>query len=384
MTSAPCFDRVLVIVFPARGDVLLATGLIRGIKRQHPEAQIDVLTQTGQGDVLIGNGDVRNVIETKRGASHREGYAYVRSIWNKYDITISTSASDRAALYTYFGSRYRVSILPHESINRWKRWLHHEYVTLDAETHTLAEIAALGEKIGLEHCLEVVPPRDAKADARLDEVLPGWRERPFAVLHPTPREAYKRWHKEGWRELAAALEAEGLDLVVTGSNAPAERAYLDELLSVLPPSTRDVAGALSLGQMTALLEHSRLYVGVDTLVGHLAASVNAPSVVVFGPTKPSKWAPWPYGRTSREQPHARVGSARAGNVFIVQGTADCVPCDRLGCLGRPDSHSDCLDQLGAHRVLSACREMLRWSAARFGDACASPAACGATQDAAEG
>lgn len=355
--SAPLrLDRVLVIVFPARGDVLLATALIRGVKRAHPTAQIDVLTQLGQGDVLHGNPDVRRVIETQRAAPLRLGARYCLSLWRRYDVALSTSASDRALLYALAAARYRVSVLSPR--NRWHRFLYQRSVAFDPLLHTVLANARVGALVGVQDCLEVVPPRDPDAGERLDALLPGWRERPFAVLHPTSREAYKRWHAGGWAGLAADLARRGLDLVVTGSDVPGERSYLDELVPRLPASTRDLAGLLTLGQMAELLARCRLYVGVDTLVSHLAASVDAPSVVIFGPTRASKWGPWPYGRTARTPPHAPVGSGRAGNVYVLQGVDDCVPCDRLGCLGHPDSYSECLDTLGVDRALAACEEML--------------------------
>jgi len=48
---------------------------------------------------------------------------------------------------------------------------------------------------------------------------------------------------------------------------------------------------ISLPRLAAFLAESWLYVGSDSGVSHLAASVGIPTVVVFGPTDPQVWAP---------------------------------------------------------------------------------------------
>ena len=53
---------VLVVVTRRVGDVLLATPLIRSLKRAWPEAAIDVLVFEGTEGVLAANPDIRRVI----------------------------------------------------------------------------------------------------------------------------------------------------------------------------------------------------------------------------------------------------------------------------------------------------------------------------------
>jgi heptosyltransferase-3 len=71
-----------------------------------------------------------------------------------------------------------------------------------------------------------------------------------------------------------------------------------------------------------------------------------------------RWGPWPQHWPPTENPWALRGSARHGNVWLLQGEGDCVPCRQEGCERHVDSHSDCLVNLGTQRVKMAAAEML--------------------------
>ena len=61
--------RILVVVTRRIGDVLLATPVIRSLRRHWPEAAIDMLVFRGTEGVLAGNPDIRRVL-TKIGRAH--------------------------------------------------------------------------------------------------------------------------------------------------------------------------------------------------------------------------------------------------------------------------------------------------------------------------
>ena len=160
------------------------------------------------------------------------------------------------------------------------------------------------------------------------------------------------------------LQARGLAVVLTGGAGAEERSYLDAAAAALPAGVHSVAGRLRLGHLSLLLEHCALYAGPDTVSTHLAAAVGAPTVAIFGPTNPLKWAPWPRDYAGPQPPFARIGTQRAGNVFLVQGPGKCVPCQAQGCERHRWSRSDCLDQLEGMAVIAASEQMLDHGGAR--------------------
>ncbi len=116
-------------------------------------------------------------------------------------------------------------------------------------------------------------------------------QKPMVGLHPGGKEPSKRWPAERFAQVADRLAGETeAQVVVTGSREELEIAHRAAAL-VRSGRARVVAGETSLGGLAALLARMRLLVTNDTGPSHLAAALGVPSVVIFGPTDPRRWAP---------------------------------------------------------------------------------------------
>jgi ADP-heptose:LPS heptosyltransferase len=110
------------------------------------------------------------------------------------------------------------------------------------------------------------------------------------VLHPGAAAVARRWPAARFAEIAAALHADGHEVLVTGSAA--ERELAREVASTAGlPESAVLAGRLALLELVALIADCRLVVCGDTGVGHVATATRTPSVLLFGPTPPSRWGP---------------------------------------------------------------------------------------------
>lgn len=345
-------ESVLVIVTRRIGDVLLATPVVRALKCAWPQSAVDMLVFSGTAGFVAGHGDLRRVIEVSPKTTWREHGRLLRTIGRRYDLALSLVPSDRPTLYAFIAGKRRAGLLVDTRKHLWKRALLDAWVPFDGEgTHTVSMHLALLEAVGVAPASGVCVDWTA-ADARLaDERLAPLGGARFAVLHPYPRFRYKMWHEAGWIELAQWLEARGLRVVLTGGSDAAERAYVARLAAAMPRAL-DLAGALTLGGVSRVLAQAAVYVGPDTAVTHAAAALGVPTVTLFGPSDPVKWAPWPQGGTAAS-PWQRHGDQRRGNVTLVQGRASCVPCLKEGCERHVDSASACLTELPAARVIAA-------------------------------
>jgi heptosyltransferase-3 len=99
-------------------------------------------------------------------------------------------------------------------------------------------------------------------------------------------------------------------------------------------------------------------VGTDTVITHMAAALGVPTVALFGPSNPVKWGPWPKGYCREGSPYVMRGTQRAGNVILLQGNGECVPCREEGCDRHIGSFSRCLLELSADEVIRAVEEGL--------------------------
>lgn len=350
---------VLVICTRRIGDVLLATPVLRSLRRAWPEAQIHALVFAGTEGVLKANPDLDSIITVPARPSLGEHLKLLARLRRRYDLALSLLTGDRPTLYAWIAGRRRGGMVS-AAKESWKSRLLQVRVPFDdLDTHTVRMNLQLVEALGIPAHADVVVSWSPADESVLDEIVAApLRVRPYVVLHPFPKFNYKMWHLPGWVELVRWLERRGLKVFLSGSGAADERAYCEEIARQSGGSALNLAGMLSLEQLGALLSRAGLYVGPDTVVTHMAAAVGVPTVALFGPSNPVKWGAWPRGVDPRSNPWQRVGSQAAGNVRLVQGETHCVPCMFEGCGRNEASFSDCLQHLPARRVIQAAEALL--------------------------
>ncbi len=349
--ALPARPKVLVITLRRLGDVLLTTALIRTLRRGYPTACIDMLVFAGTEGILAGNPDIDRIETIAPRARVGEQLALLRRIARHYDLAVATHTGDRPTMLAFAAASWRAGLVPAEGGGGWwKRRAMHVAVPADPGSHRVDELMRLATALGLAPQAEVVCPGAAASE----RPLPRGR---YAVLHANPMFRYRRWTDQGWHALARNLAKRGLTVIATGGPDPQESAYLDALWNGAGTPVERLDGCLDWPQLTALLRGAAVYVGADTSVTHLAAAAGCPTVALFGPTDPRLWGPWPAGGLGQSW-RATGSIQRRGNVWLVQHTLPCSPCQREGCERRLDSPSACLDELGLAEVLAAVDQAL--------------------------
>ncbi len=346
-------ERILVISLRHIGDLLLTTGLIRSLRQAYPQAKIDVMVYSRTAAVLVGNSDIDSVMTVPQKPNAREYWHIVRRIFRRYQLAMVTQAGDRPLLYALFAASQRIGLIPdRQSKGWWKRYFFQGWSEYDGEkSHAVIQFLRLMDVIEQPRSYQLVPP----AAQPLASPLPFEH---YAILHLYPLWHYKRWHLQGWLDVADYLLERGVNLVLTGGPGQGEIDYVNRFHQQLPKQVVNLAGKTSLGQLTGLISHARLFIGPDTGVTHLASATGTPTVAVFGPTNPVKWAPWPFAYARDDNPFAKTGSQHVNNVYLIQGPGDCVPCQLEGCEHHRGSYSRCLDQLSATPVIDAVEKIL--------------------------
>jgi len=149
--------------------------------------------------------------------------------------------------------------------------------------------------------------------ADLDLHWPGGEESGVVIIHPGAAFPSRRWPSDRWAAVAAALAADGTQVVVTGSagELPLARAVVEQ--AGLPPEAC-LAGTTDLSGLAALVAGAGLVVSGDTGVAHLATAFGRPSVVLFGPVSPAEWGPPPDRRQHVALWHGRRGDPHGAEV----------------------------------------------------------------------
>lgn len=155
------------------------------------------------------------------------------------------------------------------------------------------------------------------------------------VIHPGAGSATKRWPLENLVQVARIIRSEKLGEVVF-MVGPAE----SDLVSILKSRSEDgfrVCEVSDLLYLMGLVRRARCLIGHDSGVTHLSAFIGTPTVAIFGPSNPKRWAP--LGRATK----------------ILRGASDCTPCFEMEAVRCEDPQ--CLNGVSVNMVLDAVRKL---------------------------
>jgi heptosyltransferase-3 len=374
--------KVLFIATRQIGDVLVTTPLISKARELWPDAEFHFLGYRGKLEMLHGNPDIIEIIETSDRPGLGEYLALFNRLFQRYDLAIVTQPSDRAYLYGLVAAFRRIGVLgghpqgkdaedkskrsKSEKQNAWKKFICMHTVDVDYfRQHVITEKLRLLEVFFKNPAelfskpISVTPPEGEALTPTISNAL----THAYVVVHPGPLTAYKRWPLAHWQHLITWLVNKGYQVVLSASPAKQDVQLNHDIISLLDDATAtkviNAAGKLSIPQAGTLLRGAALYVGVDTSITHLAAACNTPTITLFGATPPTNFGPWPNGFIGEQPYQLRARTQTVGNVTILQGPGECVPCRKAGCLDRADSNSECLDLLEPAQVITAIEQALK-------------------------
>lgn len=118
----------------------------------------------------------------------------------------------------------------------------------------------------------------------------GARKGPLIGLHAGASDPARRWPAARFAALGDKLVSR-LDARIVLTGTAAETEITGSIHSAMSAPACDLAGATNLGTFAALISQLDLLVTNDTGASHMAAALGTPSVVLFGPTRPARWAP---------------------------------------------------------------------------------------------
>jgi len=132
-----------------------------------------------------------------------------------------------------------------------------------------------------------------EADPRPRLVLPGPIEpstEPRLALHPGSGSVRKNWPELKWVEFLQELTATtAWHFLLIGGEAEGERCQ--RLAATLPPDRVRLAQYLPLVELARAMRSCAAFIGHDSGVTHLAAALDLPGLVLWGPSNEAVWRP---------------------------------------------------------------------------------------------
>ncbi len=354
--------KILLIQLGDIGDVVWTTPSIRAVKNSIPNSRVSLLVKEGFGSLLEADPSVDRIFEVKHypGNLFQQAagqLAFLRDLRaERFDLAVDLRLGDRGAFMAFAAEApLRVTMHHHGGVPFWRNYLFTHAVVpgasvkncfVVAETTTDRRVAAeqslcILRVLGID--TDDVIPKLWIADTvkrRVGEILV--REKADGLTHwitinPFSRWSYKEWGSDKWVEIVNWLwKNYSIPVIVVGSAE--EQPKAEALIRLCEARIFNLAGKTNLAELAGLLDLSRLHIGVDSAAPHIAAAVETPTVIIYGPSSWKEWAP--PGKNHR----------------IILPDMDCAPCHQKGCNG--SGRSLCLEKINAEQVKKVVRNAL--------------------------
>ncbi len=266
--------KILVLRGGALGDFIVTLPALAALRRAWPAARIE----------LVGNAPAASVASTTHllDAVHSQHEARWSALYTAADLSgdFTTWLTSFDLIVNFWPDSDSV-VARHFPLRPDQRFL-------SASAHpaiapAAAHFCAALEPLGIASCEFFFPLAPAKSAREFA---------PLIAFHPGSGSSKKNWPLDRWTALAEWFRREQRAelLIITGEAEALETRALGRFGTS--------AHALPLDALMAGFGQCRLFVGHDSGISHLAAACNVPSILLFGPTDPARWAP--------PAPHVRV------------------------------------------------------------------------------
>ncbi|MBN1971920.1 MAG: glycosyltransferase family 9 protein [Candidatus Delongbacteria bacterium] len=292
--------KILLIQYKPFGDILLNTGYMKALREKFPNAQIDYLIQRPYVTVLENNPYLDNLVimEKKKKKSldyFKEKLRIISRIRaENYDVVIDQLRNAGSAQITLFsGAKYKIGWRFNKGFKSFN-WIYNYSEERNNLVYASRAKFALLKPLGIEEIphntfYHVKPESREMVNIWLNDS--GLIDKKIVLFSPVTPIPAKQWDLERFAKVADMIKKDS-DFEIVLMWGPGEKEQVEYMASKM--ETKPViAPKTSFNEAAALLEKSKIYIGNDGGINHLAVAVNTPTITVFGPkTNPKKWTAW--------------------------------------------------------------------------------------------
>jgi heptosyltransferase-2 len=341
--------RILAIKIVGIGDTVLMLTPLTALRRRFPEAKITALVTPLSSGIISRQPMIDDVMVYDILGKQQGVLDLLKLMWElarrRFDCVIDFEQYFQftAVLGYLSGAPLRIGLY---NRNHRKHLFTHP-VFLDPDSHMVDIYMKLLEPLGIQ-ADPVKTLEDIHVSAEDEsEILTllghaGIEEDQLLVgIHAGsgPRAPHKRWALERFVEIIQRLKHNlNPQVVLTGSKE--EQQLVDRIIDLAgAEGVHNMAGRLSINQTAALIRRCDLFLSNDTGPMHISAAVGTPTIGLFGPEAPCRYAP--------------VG---ARNVYIHR-PIECTPCVHIYA-GRADECKDpiCMKRISVVEVWAAIQQ----------------------------
>jgi ADP-heptose:LPS heptosyltransferase len=310
--------RILVVSLTNIGDAVLTCPVIDILRSDFPTAKMDVAVGPKAIPLFADNPNFRVKVFDKR-ALLKDKISWFLDLWRQhYDCVVDLR---RTMLTEFLRPAYATPALSPNSFKGHKKESHlnrlREVYDFDSSLRKPCAVVTTGEDEQFFE-KEVSAPLEGKN---------------FTVIAPGAADSAKRWHPKGFAAVADYLSSQGERIVFVGDAQDA--VIVEDIQKRMQAPALSLAGKITLRQLAYVLKKCSWALTHDSGVMHLSSYLNAPLVVLWGPTSLEKYAPW------------------GGKSVVVKRNENCARCRNP----RSESAHTCMNAIEVQDVINAIRKL---------------------------
>jgi ADP-heptose:LPS heptosyltransferase len=315
--------KILALQFKYFGDAVLLTPALRALRAHFPEGDLHLLVPAEIAPLFQRLPWLNRIWPMPR----QRGRVQFGQSWpmlgalrrERFDRSVDFASNDRGAIISRFvGARRRLGWNERGGFFG-RKFCYTERVTPEVEPqHESARL------VQLLSGWQIPPPRSLEAEIHADpafagaakEILPAEK----AVLcHVASSQPKKEWPLKQWADLYRLATKAGFHVAFTTARGEREQTLMTGLKQLVPDATI-LPPIPELPLFLAVLSRAGVFIAGDTGPLHFAAGLGVPTISLFGPSSPSRWAPI----GGRHQILTGNACTCDGNLSVCKNTSHCL------------------------------------------------------------
>ena len=302
--EAATIQRLLIIRPGGIGDAVFLVPMLRKLREVRKDIHIDILCERRNQEVFSSQKDICDGVYTYDSLP-----SFLKVLRNSYDVVVDTEQWHYlSALVSYFiKHRHNIGFATRPLRSK----LFNSAIAYEQDAHEIENFRKLFSV--------VLPDRPPAIDIhncfKIGEDIKLWVEKfspgPTVSIFLGGSIAIRRLSKPQALEIIRYLLKKDISVAVLGGgDVYSEGQDIEKEIS--NSRLLNFVGKATLLQSAAIIQRSRVFIGPDSGLMHLAGAVGTPVIGIFGPGNLRKWAP------------------RGKGDIVITENVQCSPCTRFG------------------------------------------------------
>ncbi len=295
--------KILIICLNGMGDVITTTPLVLSVRNAYPDAKILMLVKNKFMENVFGNSNIVNEyihFDVKKSNIFKIIKLIMRLRTENFDLSFTATDTDltKGPILTYLaGVPHRVGEVKNLGTTVSRHCRYNYPVQLNYSQHRVQSNLDLFRKISSKEVVSktffaIEEIHERKKKEFLCNVFKTDVQQ-YIIIHPGCKvlESFRRWPIDNYLFVAREITIKyKIPVIFVGGEDESDISLLVD--KIANEHIVNAINKLDIGVTAALIRGTRLMIGNDSGLMHIAGAVGTPTVSLFSTEKPIRCAPW--------------------------------------------------------------------------------------------